>query len=691
MHPLSILRYLCLSLLLSFFIVSCSNTGPEYNIGVSQCSQDEWREQQNLEMTIEASLNDNINLEIRSVNDDNQKQIDDIEYFIKSKKDLIIVSPNEAAAITPIVEKAYSMGIPVVVIDRKVDSDKFTAFVGADNRLIGRSVGNYVMMLASEHQNLRIYEVRGRPGATSASERYLGIHDVIDTLKNITFLGSFSANWKEDIAHAKMDSVLSKISDIDLVVAHNDRMAYGAYQAAQEHGLEDKIMVTGVDALTEEGYGVDMVMNHILKATFIYPTAGDKIMQVVMNILTDQPFEKETLLSSDVVDSHNARTILLMDRFNRDKVQTMQRLSSSIDVYLKQYNLQKLLIWSLGLIVVLFIIASSALVRLYWQQEQTNVMLESSTKAKVDFFTSISHDLRTPLTLMSEAVDTLKSSHNLDLQERKFVGSLNRNLSILLRLVNQTLDFRSFEEGKLALNLSRFDIRQSVSAWIETFVHVAKRKQIDLRLVISESMTSDADYDMIADEEKCERIIYNLLSNALRFTGEKGTVLLMVEPFRRNDRRWIRFVVKDDGIGIPKDKIGSIFKTFYQVDPGYLGSGLGLSLVKAFTEMHGGTVSVTSEENKGAEFIVEIPTDQPGKAVGERVSVDGEESTLQSRLIRSPLPIWKDLRTDRISSSLMTMRSFVVCSPEFSLHTTLSLRRVMEGVLLNKQEGLSLT
>lgn len=278
-----ILRSFSFLLLLS--CVSCAGRIDKYEIGVSQCSQDEWREKQNREMLLESSLYDNIDLEILSVNDDNAKQISDIESFIEKKKDLIVVSPNEASAITPVVEKAYDAGIPILVIDRKINSEKYTAFIGADNFKIGQMIGQYVKMLSDGEGKFRLFEIRGLRGSTPAMERSQGFHSEIDGIDNIELVGKIEGNWKMDLAQALMDSVFNSHADINLVVAQNDKMAIGAYKAAEKYGIQDRIIFTGVDALTDEGMGVDEVINGHLAATFIYPTAGDKVIQTAMAIL----------------------------------------------------------------------------------------------------------------------------------------------------------------------------------------------------------------------------------------------------------------------------------------------------------------------------------------------------------------------------------------------------------------------
>lgn len=601
---------------LPMFCLSCTNRVDKYEIGVSQCSQDEWREKQNREMLLESSFYDNIELEILSVNDDNAKQISDIESFIDKKKDLIVVSPNEASAITPVVDKAYDAGIPILVIDRKINSEKYTAFIGADNFKIGQMIGEYVKMLSVGRGKFRLFEIAGLRGSTPAMERSQGLHSVINGIDNIELVGKIEGNWKMDLAQSLMDSVFNSSSDINLIVAQNDKMAIGAYKAAKKYGIQDRIIFTGVDALTDEGMGVDEVINGHLAATFIYPTAGDKVIQTAMAILGGGEFEREKTLSSEIVDIKNARIMMMQDITVQEKARKLTELSAKIDTYLNQYNAQKLLTLSLIIIIVLLLTLSVIIVRKYWQKSESNQILEETTKAKLDFFTNVSHDFRTPLTLMRDPVERLLSSPNIDIQERRLVSILNKNLVILLRLVNQTLDFRKYEEGKLHMTLSEFNILDEMSTWIEPFTILAKRKQINFRFDVLDDESSE-EYDVVADEEKCERIIYNLLSNAVKFTSENGKVSLSLEKYIVDNERWIRIIVSDTGIGMDQNQLNHIFDSFYQVHANYSGSGIGLALVKAFVRLHGGKVSVESKAGEGSVFCVDFPAIQKGELKGE--------------------------------------------------------------------------
>ena len=295
-YPILMLTILWSLLLLS----ACSQPDRPYLIGVSQCSQDEWRSKQNEEMQREVSLNQGVKLEVRSVRDNNELQIADITYFINKGVDLLIVSPNEAHAVTPAVEQAFHAGIPVVVIDRKIEGDQYTAFVGADNVQIGEAMGHYVRSL--KQRPLRLFEIGGLAGSTPAMERTEGLHHIIDTLQGVFLLGRIDASWNLEDAERQMDSVFRVRKDIDLVVAQNDRMARGARRAAQRNHVTPSLGFIGVDALTGPGQGVEEVISGDLSATFIYPTGGDKVIQTALKILNGEPYERETILFSAQID-----------------------------------------------------------------------------------------------------------------------------------------------------------------------------------------------------------------------------------------------------------------------------------------------------------------------------------------------------------------------------------------------------
>ena len=243
-------------------------------------------------------------VDIRTAVDDNDRQAKDIRELIAEGVDLLIVAPNEATPITPVVEEAYNRGIPVIVVDRKILSDKYTAYVGADNYEIGKAVGEYVANVL--HGQGDVVEISGLVGSTPAVDRHQGFVKAISAYPGIRLLAVEDGAWLQLKAGEKMDTLLSRFPHIDLVYAQNDRMAAGAYAAAAREGREKDMRFIGIDALSGKDYGVEKVLAGELDATFIYPTGGDRVMQIAMDILNKRDFPRETILGTSVVDRDNA-------------------------------------------------------------------------------------------------------------------------------------------------------------------------------------------------------------------------------------------------------------------------------------------------------------------------------------------------------------------------------------------------
>lgn len=623
------MRHNCIFLISLFLLLAgCSGQQRRYVIGVSQCSEDEWREQMNKEIVREGLFYPGTEVIFRSAGDDNRRQIHDIEVLMRNKVDLLVVSPNEADAITPVIEKAYSKGIPVILVDRKIHSNKYTAYIGADNYTIGYNVGEYI---ASRLQGKgKVVEVMGLRGSTPAVERHRGMMDVLREYPDIQVTASIDAGWRRDRARLAFDSLLVHNPEIDMVFAHNDRMAAGAYEAAMKYQRQHEMLFVGIDALAGEGYGVEQVASGQLDATFIYPTGGDRVMQTAMAILTGKPFEREIMLSSALVNKGNARVMRMQTEQIRQLDEKIDMLDKQINHFLTRYASQRILLYTCVVMLALFGIALFVAVRGFWTKNRLNAelseqkkqleeqrdqlislskQLEEATHAKLAFFTNVSHDFRTPLTLIADPIDQLRASGNLDDHERFLLRIVHKNVTVLLRLVNQILDFRKFESGKLKMYLSEFDIAKEISEWTEAFRTLSFRKHVHFSVSVA---PSDEAYIMIADAEKLERITYNLLSNAFKFTPENGRVELALSQFEHDGVRWLRYQVSDTGVGISAEHVKHIFESFYQIDVHYAGSGIGLALVKAFTEMHGGTVKVDSAKGKGTIFTVEMPMKQAG-------------------------------------------------------------------------------
>ena len=618
-------NYLLLSILcLAGILMSCTQKHTRYRIGVSQCSDDEWRHKMNNEIVREALFYDGVEVEIRTAKDNNRNQIADIKYFIDKKVDLLIVAPNEAAAITPVVEKAYRQGIPVVVIDRKILSDKYTAFVGADNYEIGKDVGQYI--LNRLHGKGKVLEITGLEGSTPAMERHKGLTDVLKEEPGIEITASVDGAWLQSVAGEKMDSVFQTNKNIDLVFAQNDRMAIGAYLSARQQQLEKEMLFVGIDALPGKEYGVEQIINGVLDATFIYPTGGDKVVQVAMDILEKRPYERETKLSTALVDKTNARVMQLQTDHITEQDGKIERLNNQVNEYLSRYSAQTMFLYACLIILLLFAALLAIIVRAYWTKNRMNMelsrqkkkleeqrdqlislskQLEEATHAKLVFFTNVSHDFRTPLTLVADPVEQLLEDKALTPRQQSLLKVVHKNVHILLRLVNQILDFRKYENDKLELVRANMNLRMQLQEWSHSFQTLALKKHIHFVLEVNDDR---ADYLMAVDAEKMERVYFNLLSNAFKFTPENGTITVTLSTLTKEEGgRYARLVVADTGSGISVQHIRHIFDRFYQIDVNHAGSGIGLALAKAFVELHGGEITADSVEGKGTVFTVDIP------------------------------------------------------------------------------------
>ena len=618
-------NYLLLSILcLAGILMSCTQKHTRYRIGVSQCSDDEWRHKMNNEIVREALFYDGVEVEIRTAKDNNRNQIADIKYFIDKKVDLLIVAPNEAAAITPVVEKAYRQGIPVVVIDRKILSDKYTAFVGADNYEIGKDVGQYI--LNRLHGKGKVLEITGLEGSTPAMERHKGLTDVLKEEPGIEITASVDGAWLQSVAGEKMDSVFQTNKNIDLVFAQNDRMAIGAYLSARQQQLEKEMLFVGIDALPGKEYGVEQIINGVLDATFIYPTGGDKVVQVAMDILEKRPYERDTKLSTALVDKTNARVMQLQTDHITEQDGKIERLNNQVNEYLSRYSAQTMFLYACLIILLLFAALLAIIVRAYWTKNRMNMelsrqkkkleeqrdqlislskQLEEATHAKLVFFTNVSHDFRTPLTLVADPVEQLLEDKALTPRQQSLLKVVHKNVHILLRLVNQILDFRKYENDKLELVRANMNLRVQLQEWSHSFQTLALKKHIHFVLEVNDDQ---ADYLMALDAEKMERVYFNLLSNAFKFTPENGTITVTLSTLTKEEGgRYARLVVADTGSGISVQHIRHIFDRFYQIDVNHAGSGIGLALAKAFVELHGGEITADSVEGKGTVFTVDIP------------------------------------------------------------------------------------
>lgn len=583
----------CLSLVcLSTCFLACTSGKKTYVIGVSQCSEDSWRMKLNDELRDATYLHDNVELHVVSADDNDKHQIRQINAFMKEDVDLLIVSPNQMNTVTPAIDRAYDSGIPVVLFDRKTDSGKYTAFVGADNEKIGRTIGEYIATRLGGKGT--VVEIRGLEGSSPAIERHKGFVSAIRKYPGIRLLASESGTWLQQSGDSVAAKMFARGIVPDYVFGQNDRMAHGAWLAARRCGLEGRIRFVGIDALPGEGGGIELVRDGVLDASYIYPTRGDIVMQQALSILEGRPYERDLYMKAALVTKDNAETMLMQAEEMSHISDQLEKLHRRVDFFFTQYSHQKVYFLLCAIILLLVIVAFAAFYRMVMVRRR---MERETAEAKMAFFTDMSHDLRTPLTLIADPVERILDDENLTGRQRHMLGIVRRNAALLLKLVGEILDLRKIQGGKMDLTVTEFNLADAVRLWVDDFKPLAASYEVTI------VQKADGDLTVKADYYKVERICYNLISNSLKYNRKGGTVT--VEAVRRGGS--VEITVADTGVGIPKDVVSRVFDKFYRVRGGGSGTGVGLAVVKAFAELHGGRVSVKSVEGEGSEFKVELP------------------------------------------------------------------------------------
>ena len=588
---------------LTLVFSACSdNNVKKYVIGVSQCSEDIWRDKLNNELVMSTYQHDNVTLKFASANDNDRLQKQQIEQFIKEGVNLLIVSPNQIHTISSVIDKAYDAGIPVILFDRKTDSRKYTAFIGADNYEAGHEIGYFIGQQLEGKGN--IAEICGLQASSPAIERNRGFMDALKNYPDIKVVACGYGDWIKESGVTAMDSILVQSKEsFQYVFAQNDRMALGALQSIKKHKVKG-IKIVGIDALPVPGGGMENVRDGNLEASYIYPTRGDSVMQLALNILEKKPYKRDNYLKGALVTKANANVLLMQNEEMNKQTARLNALHGKVDTYLVQYNHQKMYIVLFSIILLLLI---GIMVYIYRTILMKRRIEEEANKAKLQFFTNISHELRTPLTLIADPVNYIIHDDNLNSQQRSMLQIVQRNVLVLTQLVSEILDFRKVQNGKMELRLSDFNLAESMKQWIKLFSASAQKKHITI------SMDAPDTIMLRADQDKIERICYNLLSNALKYTSEGGEITLTAKE--ENGR--VMISVADNGCGISSDELPYIFDRFYQAKNAGRGTGIGLAIVKAFTELHHGEVSATSIEGKGSTFTIHIPVRQKGEVTNQ--------------------------------------------------------------------------
>ncbi len=594
-------------------------------------------------MRLQASLNPKIDLSIKDANYDVARQIEQIESLIADSLDVLIVSPIQSKPITSVVQKALNAGIPVLVVDRKTESQQYTAYLGADNIEVGRNAAKEIIA-SNKKDSIRIIEIRGLAGSSPAEERSMGFHQIINQFKKAHIIATIEGDWEKESIHYQLRLLLKEGIKVDYIFAHNDRMAVGAWEVAHNLGMEKTINFIGVDGLAGANGGIQAVKDGILKATVLYPTGGDEAIKLALKILNKESIPKNNILSTTIINELNAD--IMKNQFDRinDQQTDLENQIAAIKIqeerYYSQNNLLKITMALLAIILSLAIYSIYSIFAIRKKNRQlvlTNDKItvqrnqiekiaqevKVSNEAKLNFFTGLSHEFKTPITLILSSIESVSEvARGKGSKLMNEVELIYNNSNRLLRLINQLLDFRKVEDRKFNLKASKTNLMAFSKNIFKDFEREAKKRNIDFKL-----KSNNEALDVFIDRNLMDKVYFNLLSNAFKFTPDNGKIEIDIEDDERGNNVNIRF--KDSGIGIPQNEMDKVFRAFFKGSNNRKNSsGIGLHLSKEFVEMHKGTIQVKSVH--GTEFIITL---YKGQAHLDETEIITEQDLVDTNII----------------------------------------------------------
>lgn len=585
----------------------------KYKIGLSQCMLDDaWRQAMLKEAYIEALNYDSIEIIVKDANSDNDRQIAQIRELIKMDVDVLIISPFQSAPITPVAEEAYKAGIPTIITDRKINSELYTTFVGADNYAIGHAAGKYAINQLPP--NARILEIWGLAKSSPAQERHQGFIDALISRSDLRF-SKIEADWLYKKAKERLDEQYIP-DDIDFVYSHNDMMAIAAREYFIKYAPEkaNSLQIIGVDAVP--GAGLEAVADGRIDASFTYPTAGEEVIRTAIKILNGEEIEKEIKLRSVQIGKNNAETLLIQAEQLLNYQRRIENQRIITESLISRFNFLRNSFSIISLLMLGFVLLSIYIYFINRKMKKTNQILveinrkeeeqrkklielnaeiENVTAQKLQFFTNVSHEVRTPLTLILDPLDKLTrlmhdSPYFSDLQ------LMQKNANRLLRVINQILDFRKVERNQEALNIRHMDIVSLAGEVKSYFESVASLRNIQYAF-----HTNTKNCLLWFDTDMIEKVLVNLVSNAFKFTPQNGQIDVSIRELEKT----VEIEIKDNGQGIDPQIKPFIFDRFYTQGQ-QTGTGIGLHLVKEYIQLHKGAIRVDSNWGKGSSFIFSL-------------------------------------------------------------------------------------
>ena len=606
-------KYVVLLLLILSACKESQHSSSQINIGFAQgLGNHPWRQAMNHAMEIQASLHSDVNLTISKADGSIKKQINDIQKMIDDNLDIIIISPLDPNALVPVVERAYAKKIPVILLDRKINSDKYATYIGADNVEIGKEAAQYIL---SDSKNLKkVLEIKGDDNSSPTTERSLGFEQTLKNNPNVELIKTFRGLPVEAFR-----KTLDSLGNQNLYVfSFNDELASKAWQVARNAGTENQIKFIGVDGLNTEDGGIQLVLDGKLNATLLYPTGGTEAIESAIKIHNGETLPKRIKLSTTIIDRLNAE--IMRNQFDKiiEQQSVIENQVNAVKQQTKLYSSQKELFrWSVVLLILMFCLIAYAIYLIYAikiknkqltltnervtiQRNQIEMIadeLKESNEARVNFFTGLSHEFKTPITLILSSLESIKDSFKSKGTKPAYeLELISKNSNRLLRLVDNLLDFRKIENKTFNLRVSKTNIYDFTYGIFRDFENEAKKRNIKFEIT-----SSNKNIELYIDRNLMDKVYFNLLSNAFKFTPDNGKIEINIQD--KGNQVAISF--KDNGIGIPEKEILNVFEAYFKGSNNRKNSsGIGLHLSRQFIELHLGKIEVSSFQ--GTEFVISL-------------------------------------------------------------------------------------
>ena len=482
-------------LYIAALLVTACGTEKSYHIVVLQCSEGNWRYKLNREILAAQHLYEqDVEVEILNCHDLSDVQVRQIDSLADAGIDLLVVAPNEYGEVAAALRRTKQKGVPVILFDRKAESDDYTAFIGGDNAAVGRQAADYAAMLAARTEGRHVLEIAALQSTSPARDRHKGFEAAMRNHPETDYryiIGDWDDHHTGDIIKRE----LKEGRRPDVVFCHSDFMAMGAWRAVRDAKLEGKIQIIGVDGLPGPGEGIEAVEQGRLAATCTYPTHGERIVQLALDILEGRPYERENYLQSMMVTPDNVNMIGRYSEEMARQGSELMTITGKLEEYFGLYHLQTKLLWAAAGVIVLLFVAVALTWTAVRQLRKAHRRQKAMNREQTLFYTNASHQLKTPLTLIAGPVRQLLQHGTATGDDLELLHITERNVRQMEQVVSGVLDFgKGDSKSAIADDTPEEQMKQSAAAMLEQ-EHLNMMKQED-REELSNILIVDDNADM---------------------------------------------------------------------------------------------------------------------------------------------------------------------------------------------------